>query len=323
MRFYIPKISVKLLTYSLILMGAFYLVTPSIFSQDDDKKSGRDKYEEYLKRQKEKQRQNTKPKKETPPKKEEVKKETAKKEEPKPKDEVAEEEGATDEEQAKEGEEQAKEEPPPPPKKSMGLVGLFNAGGWAMWPLAFASIIGLGMIFERLYFFFTSKLVPKGYNQQLGDAIEDKGLSGATEFIESKKEQKISQVLANGMSVAQNDPEIFSKGVEREAGEVMVLLERGLGILAAVSTIAPLVGFLGTVSGMINAFDAIANADQVNAKVVAGGIKEALITTATGLIVAIPAMTFYQFLSSRVNSFAAEVEEAANKLYKEYLKKQA
>ena len=83
------------------------------------------------------------------------------------------------------------------------------------------------------------------------------------------------------------------------------------------STIAPLIGFLGTVSGMINAFDAIANADQVNAKVVAGGIKEALITTAAGLIVAIPTMSFYQFLTGKVNGFATEVEEGANKIYKE------
>ncbi|MCX7997827.1 MAG: MotA/TolQ/ExbB proton channel family protein, partial [Leptospiraceae bacterium] len=102
---------------------------------------------------------------------------------------------------------------------------------------------------------------------------------------------------------------------------VIVLLERGLTILASVSTIAPLIGFLGTVSGMINAFDAIANADQVNAKVVAGGIKEALITTAAGLIVALPAMAFYQVLQSKINGFAAEVEEAANRIYKEYLRK--
>ena len=87
------------------------------------------------------------------------------------------------------------------------------------------------------------------------------------------------------------------------------------------STIAPLIGFLGTVSGMINAFDAIANADQVNAKVVAGGIKEALITTAAGLIVAIPTMSFYQFLTGKVNGFATEVEEGANKIYKELLRK--
>ena len=321
MHLYIPKVSVKILTYSLILTGSFYFISPSLFSQTPEKDTEK----------KPKVETPTETKKEEPvSKKEQVKKEKpvtkipvskkeqVKKEAPKPDETPAEttpEEGG---EQAKEN-----ESTPKKPEKEMGLVGLFKTGGWAMWPLAFASIIGLGVIFERLYFFFTTKLVSKGYNQELEDALENDGLQGAKEYLESKKEQKITQVLADGMAVTKNDPEIFAKGVEREAAEVMLLLERGLGILAAVSTIAPLIGFLGTVSGMINAFDAIANADQVNAKVVAGGIKEALITTAAGLIIAIPAMTFYQYLSSRVNSFGAEIEEAANKIYKEYLKKQA
>jgi biopolymer transport protein ExbB len=210
---------------------------------------------------------------------------------------------------------------PAPAKKSPGLIDLFFAGGWSMWPLALSSIIGFGVAFERIYFFFTTKLVAKGYNQELEDKIEEKGLDGALGYIKDTSDQKISYILKNGYDVANNDPEVFTAGVEREAGEVITLLERGLTILASVSTIAPLIGFLGTVSGMINAFDAIANADQVNAKVVAGGIKEALITTAAGLIVAIPVMSFYQYLSGRVNGFATDVEEAANKVYKELLRK--
>ena len=142
-------------------------------------------------------------------------------------------------------------------------------------------------------------------------------------MLEKNKDQRITEIIQNGMDVCSGDPELFVKGIEREAAEVITLLERGLPILASVSTIAPLIGFLGTVSGMINAFDAIANADQVNAKVVAGGIKEALITTAAGLIVAIPAMSFYQILTGKVNGFATEVEEAANRIYKEYLRIQA
>lgn len=213
--------------------------------------------------------------------------------------------------------------PTPAPESEIGLVKLFVTGGWSMWPLLLASIVGFGVIFERLYFFFTAKLVRKGYNQDLQDAIDASGLTGVNDFLKANEGQRITDVLKNGMEVSQNDPEIFASGIEREAGEVITLLEKGLTVLAAVSTIAPLVGFLGTVSGMINAFDAIANADQVNAKVVAGGIKEALITTAAGLIVAIPAMTFYQYLQGKVGFFTSEVEEAANKIYKEYLKLKA
>jgi biopolymer transport protein ExbB len=218
---------------------------------------------------------------------------------------------------------ETKTEAPESKDSEIGLIKLFNTGGWSMWPLLLSSIVALGVIFERLYFFLTAKLVRKGYNQDLQDAIDANGLAGAENFIKENDGQRISFVLKNGMEVSQNDPEIFASGVEREASEVITLLEKGLTVLAAVSTIAPLVGFLGTVSGMINAFDAIANADQVNAKVVAGGIKEALITTAAGLIVAIPAMTFYQYLQGRVAFFTSEVEEAANKIYKEYLKKKA
>ncbi|MDF3821179.1 MotA/TolQ/ExbB proton channel family protein [Leptospira sp. 96542] len=216
------------------------------------------------------------------------------------------------------------EETKAPEKKSeIGLISLFVTGGWSMWPLLLASIVGFGVIFERLYFFFTAKLIRKGFNQDLEDAIQSSGLAGAENFLKENEGQRITDVLKNGMEVSQNDPEIFASGIEREAGEVITLLEKGLTVLSAVSTIAPLVGFLGTVSGMINAFDAIANADQVNAKVVAGGIKEALITTAAGLIVAIPAMTFYQYLQGKVGFFTSEVEEAANKIYKEYLKVKA
>ncbi|RHX86056.1 MotA/TolQ/ExbB proton channel family protein [Leptospira stimsonii] len=211
--------------------------------------------------------------------------------------------------------------PAPKSEKSWGFVDLFLLGGWTMYPLALSSIVALGIIFERIFFLSTAKLLPKGYNIDLGEAMDSKGLDAVQAFLDERKEYKITQVLAGGIDVSSGDAEIFSKGVEREAAEVITVLERGLVILAAVSTIAPLIGFLGTVSGMINAFDAIANADQVNAKVVAGGIKEALITTAAGLIVAIPAMTFHQYLTSRIDGFTSEIEEAANRIYKEFLKR--
>jgi biopolymer transport protein ExbB len=267
MKYVFSKVNVKVLTYSLALVGALYLVAP-MHSQATNTPATPEKQTEA-------------PATPTPT-----------------------------------------EEKVAPPQKSPGLIDLIVIGGWSMYPLMLASIIGFGVILERLYFFYSTKLVSKGYNQGIEDAIEDGGLEGAKKFIEEHNEEKISMILSNGMDVSSGNPDLFSKGIEREAAEVIVLLERGLTILASVSTIAPLIGFLGTVSGMINAFDAIANADQVNAKVVAGGIKEALITTAAGLIVALPAMAFYQILQGKVNGFAADVEEAANRIYKEYLRKQ-
>ncbi|NBU97647.1 MAG: MotA/TolQ/ExbB proton channel family protein [Spirochaetia bacterium] len=269
---YLPKQSIKTLSYTLILLCAFYLVSPAL---------------------------------------------------PQAKDPAPSQEATTTTQENTNTQETKKEEAVPAPKKSPGLVDLFVVGGWSMYPLLLASFVGLGVALERMYFFFANRLVSKGYNQDLADAIDEKGLDGASKFFETHKEDRITQILQNGMEVSSGDPELFVKGIEREAAEVITLLERGLTILASVSTIAPLIGFLGTVSGMINAFDAIANADQVNAKVVAGGIKEALITTAAGLIVAIPAMSFYQILTGKVNGFTTEVEESANRIYKEYLKNQA
>ncbi len=264
---YLPKQSIKTLSYTLILLCAFYLVSPALPQATNEPA----------------------PSAETTTNNPEIK----------------------------------KEEAVPAPKKNPGLVDLFIVGGWSMYPLLLASFVGLGVALERMYFFFANRLVSKGYNQDLTDAIDESGLDGAMKFFETHKEDRITEILQNGMEVSSGDPELFVKGIEREAAEVITLLERGLTILASVSTIAPLIGFLGTVSGMINAFDAIANADQVNAKVVAGGIKEALITTAAGLIVAIPAMSFYQILTGKVNGFATEVEESANRIYKEYLRNQA
>ena len=97
----------------------------------------------------------------------------------------------------------------------------------------------------------------------------------------------------------------------------MSFLERGLIWISSVTTIAPLMGFLGTVSGMINAFEAIAASEQVNAKLVASGISEALITTATGLIVAIPATIGYNYFVSSIDRFVIEMEETSAELIEE------
>ena len=97
----------------------------------------------------------------------------------------------------------------------------------------------------------------------------------------------------------------------------MSFLERGLIWVSSVTTIAPLMGFLGTVSGMINAFEAIAASEQVNAKLVASGISEALITTATGLVIGIPTSLFHSYFIGQVDRFVVEMEETSAELVSE------
>ena len=104
-------------------------------------------------------------------------------------------------------------------------------------------------------------------------------------------------------------PESFKDGYEKFA--------EGLTAIAAVVSIAPMLGFLGTVSGMINAFEAIAASDQVSAKLVASGISEALITTASGLVIAIPTSLFHAYFTAQVDKYVVEMEETSSELINE------
>ena len=106
----------------------------------------------------------------------------------------------------------------------------------------------------------------------------------------------------------------MEKAIETAASIEIALLERGLIWLATVANIAPLLGFLGTVSGMIHAFEAIAAAEEVSAKLVATGIYEALITTAAGLIVAIPVQAAHNYFVSRIDKFVIDIEESGAEL---------
>ena len=106
----------------------------------------------------------------------------------------------------------------------------------------------------------------------------------------------------------------MERAAEAEAQERLRRMENGFNYLTALSSLAPLTGFLGTVSGMIGAFQSIAVATDVNAQLVAGGIYEALITTVFGLIIAIVALIAYNLLIQRVDTFAAETSKAINDL---------
>ena len=97
----------------------------------------------------------------------------------------------------------------------------------------------------------------------------------------------------------------------------MAFLEKGLSAIAAVVNVAPMLGFLGTVSGMIRAFEAIAAAENVSAKLVASGISEALITTASGLVIAIPTSLFHSYFTGQVDRFVVEMEETSAELVNE------
>ncbi|MFH1843901.1 MAG: MotA/TolQ/ExbB proton channel family protein [bacterium] len=130
----------------------------------------------------------------------------------------------------------------------------------------------------------------------------------------------IAAILYSGLQKADRGTNAVEKAISTAGTIEMAFLERGLIWIGSVTTVAPLIGFLGTVSGMINAFEAIAASEQVNAKLVASGISEALITTATGLMVAIPASIGYNYFVAAIDRFVIEMEETSAELIEELTK---
>ena len=128
----------------------------------------------------------------------------------------------------------------------------------------------------------------------------------------------IANIMKAGLLKYGRPQEEIERTIEAASAHELSRLERGLSVLATVSNIAPLLGFLGTVSGMINSFDALARAGLSNPGLVAKGISEALITTATGLAVAIPMLVAYNYFTSRVSKFVLEMETSANVLLETY-----
>ncbi|MCK5218648.1 MotA/TolQ/ExbB proton channel family protein, partial [bacterium] len=155
-----------------------------------------------------------------------------------------------------------------------------------------------------------------GIEKDVGDFIENfkKGESSRQleDWAEKHPKNDLMHIMAFANSKRQGESEKVEKIIAAKLGVVISRLERGLNVLSSIGSLAPLTGFLGTVSGMINAFRTIANADQVNARMVAGGIFEALITTAFGLIIAIITISAYNYFVHKISNFTKTCEELAN-----------
>lgn len=194
-----------------------------------------------------------------------------------------------------------------------GLVELYWTGGWFMHPILLCSIVAVAIILERLWFFAKARTDTRRLMNELLHVLQDQGFEAAQRFLHSQR-GPIAAVLHSGLLRAKRGPEAVEKAIETAASIETAFLERGLIWLATVANLAPLLGFLGTVSGMIHAFEAIAAAEEVSAKLVATGIYEALITTAAGLMVAIPVQAAHNYFVSRIDKFVIDMEESSAEL---------
>jgi biopolymer transport protein ExbB len=202
------------------------------------------------------------------------------------------------------------------PLGQSGAGRLFVAGGNFMWGLLAAALFALAIILERAYTLAKARTNTRRLIGTVITTLRSEGVTEAAQVCERTR-GPIAAILHSGLMRADRGPEAVEKAIETSGTIEMAFLERGLVGLSSVANVAPLLGFLGTVSGMISAFEAIANADQVNAKLVASGISEALITTATGLIIAIPASLGHSFFLSVIDRFIIEMEETSAELVEE------
>lgn len=200
--------------------------------------------------------------------------------------------------------------------KNSGIGQNYMKGGVFMHFLLLASIIGLVFIIERLWTLSRARTNVRALMGRIVRALRENGVQAALEECERTR-GPIAAILHSGLMRAAHGPDAVAKAIETSGTVEMSFLERGLVAIATVGNVAPLLGFLGTVSGMISAFAAIAAAEQVSAKLVAKGIQEALITTASGLIIAIPMNIMHNFFVAQIDRFITEMEEASAELINE------
>ncbi len=202
--------------------------------------------------------------------------------------------------------------------RSSGLGQLYIKGGVFMHPLLLCALIGLVLSIERAWTLSRARSNTKKLMIDVVRALREEGPDAALAVCQRTR-GPIAAVLHSGLLRAHRGAEAVEKAISTSGAIEMAFLERGLTLLASVSNVAPLLGFLGTVSGMISAFAAIAAAEQVSAKLVAKGIEEALITTAAGLMIAVPVTVFYSFFVMSIDRFIIEMEEASTELVDELL----
>lgn len=190
---------------------------------------------------------------------------------------------------------------------------IIKAGGWVMVPILLCSIVAFAIILERFWSLQRKKIIPPNLVADIWQGFKDETFD-ENSLRRLKKGSALGQVLAAGLVNMQHEREIMKEAVEDCGRHVVHELERFLNTLGTIASITPLLGLLGTVIGMIKVFNTITTAGVGDASLLAGGISEALITTAAGLTVAIPALMFYRYFRGLTDDYVVRMEEEALKL---------
>lgn len=209
------------------------------------------------------------------------------------------------------------------------MLEYLNEGGLFMWVIFACSVIMLGVVLERWLALREAEVDSDDLLDRLGETIDSGDMDGALELCEGTP-GPVAETLAVGLRKLRfleglgKSPEEIERGIEEamedHGGHVVSFLERFLPALATIAALAPILGMIGTVVGMIDAFDSIQAAGNVRPEAVAGGISTALLTTAGGLIVAAPATIAYNYFTNRVNRLVLQVQAAGSEFVERLLK---
>lgn len=190
---------------------------------------------------------------------------------------------------------------------------LVTAGGWLMLPIILCSVVAVAIVGERFWVLKQDKVVPANLVAQVWQ-LHRKHELNAERIKLLRDSSPLGRILAAGLINMQHERDVMKEAIEETGRQVVLELERFLNTLGTIASITPLLGLLGTVIGMIKVFAAITAQGVGNPTVLAGGISEALITTAAGLSVAIPSLMFYRYFRGRVDMLVIKMEEEALKL---------
>ncbi len=190
------------------------------------------------------------------------------------------------------------------------------------------SVWSLAVMIDRYLYFSAARKQSREFAPKVAGALKDRKLEEAIKLADRSKKSHLAEVVQAGLqefksqggSVNEETVESAKRALERAEAIVHAKLKKGISVLATVGSTAPFVGLLGTVMGILNAFQQIATQKSSGIGAVAGGISEALVTTAFGLIVAIPAVMCFNYFSGRVEAFDVEMDNSSSELVDYFIK---
>ena len=193
------------------------------------------------------------------------------------------------------------------------VIELISKGGFMMVPILLCSVIGLALFLERLYQLQRTKVVPQRFVEIVSRHLQD-GRFADAEALCHNNPSAVAAVLGSGIRYAGRDRELIKEVMEETGRREVFFLERFTNAIGSIATISPLLGLLGTVIGMISMFQRVVSAAQaqqanVDVGLLATGIWQALLTTAAGLMVAIPIFLAYRYVIGLIDRYAIEIED--------------